>query len=115
MKSSRIFSGFSCFSTITLLAITAFGLSGARANEWSEVPSQPTPGTPPGDVSQQPQQQQQMFASPNEAVSALRSAVEANDRTALAQIFGPEFTSLQTGDKLQDQKNARHFASAMEE
>jgi hypothetical protein len=120
MKSSRIFS-FSCFSTVTVLAIAACALSGARANEWSNVPSDPTQGTPPpSDASapsaqQQPQQQQQMFASPDDAVRALRSAVEANDRTALVQIFGPEFSSLQTGDQVQDAKNARHFASAMEE
>ena len=118
MKSSRIFS----FSTITVLAITGCALTSACADEWSQVPSQPTQGTPPNDASapsmqQQAQQplQQQMFASPDDAVTALRTAVEANDRTALAQIFGPQFSSLQTGDQVQDTKNARHFASAMEE
>src|SRR5580658_4387280 len=114
MKSSRTVSSFSCLSTVTLLAIATFALTGARADEWSSVPSQPAQGTAPDDTSAQ-QQQQQMFASPDDAVKALRSAVEANDRTALAQIFGPQFQSLQTGDKVQDAKNARHFASAMEE
>jgi hypothetical protein len=109
------------------LAAAALALP-ARADEWSNVPSQPTPGSPPADASQaqlsqqpeqaqpseQPQQSQQTFASPDDAVKALRSAVESNDRATLAQIFGPEFSSLLTGDQVQDTKNARHFASAME-
>jgi hypothetical protein len=119
MRSSRIFKGFSSLSAVTLLAVAAFVLTDARANEWSSVPSQPTQGTAPPDTSaqqEQPQsQQQQVFASPDDAVKALRSAVEADDRSALAQIFGPQFSSLQTGDQVQDEKNARHFASAMEE
>jgi Protein of unknown function (DUF2950) len=113
MKSTRIFSGFSCLSAITLLAIGTLAMPEAQANESSGVPSQPTPGTPPNDTSTQPQQQQR-FASPDDAVKALRSAVEANDRSALAQIFGPEFSSLQTGDKMQDEKNAQRFANAMQ-
>ncbi|HSY43820.1 MAG TPA: DUF2950 domain-containing protein [Candidatus Acidoferrum sp.] len=115
MKSLHILSSFSCLSTVTFLTVAAFILTDARANEWSGVPSQPAQGTPPNDASQQQPQQQQMFASPDDAVKALRSAVEANDRTALAQIFGPDFSSLLTGDQVQDAKNARHFASAMEE
>jgi hypothetical protein len=121
MKSSRIFR-VSCFSTITVLAIAACALTGARANEWSQVPSQPTPGTPPDATTMQPsqpqhqaEQPQQTFASPDDALNALRSAVQAHDRTALAQIFGPEFSSLQTGDKVQDAKNAQRFANAMQQ
>jgi hypothetical protein len=114
MKSSRIFINLSSLSTVTLLAVTVFALSDARANEWSGVPAQPTQGTAPAAASTQ-SQQGQMFASPDDAVKALRSAVEANDQNALAQIFGPDFSSLQTGDKMQDAKNARHFANALEE
>src|SRR5580692_9343777 len=113
MKSLRIFNGFSCLSAITLLAIGTLAMPEAQANESNGVPPQPTPGTPPDDTSTQQQpQQQQKFASPDDAVKALRSAVEANDRTALAQIFGPEFSSLQTGDQVQDEKNTQHFANA---
>ncbi len=83
-----------------------------RADEWSGLPSSPGQlGSMPGGA--QNQQGQQMYASPQDAVKALRVAVEANDRTALGQIFGPEFQSLQTGDKVQDAKNTRHFANAM--
>jgi hypothetical protein len=58
---------------------------------------------------------QKKFKSPEDAVNALRAAVEANDRDALDNIFGPELKSLRTGDKVQDAKNARKFAAAMEQ
>jgi hypothetical protein len=58
---------------------------------------------------------ERLFASPDEAVKALRAAVEANDKTALAEIFGPETHGLLTGDEVQDANNAKRFASAMAE
>lgn len=54
-----------------------------------------------------------MFASPDDAIAALRKAVESDDQAALDKIFGPELQSLRTGDKVQDEKNARRFAMAM--
>jgi Protein of unknown function (DUF2950) len=96
-----------------------------RADEWASVPSQPADGTiaasQPANNSQadaqpesaQPESAQKMFASPDDAVKALRIAVEADDQTALDQIFGPEYTSLKTGDKVQDANNLQHFASAL--
>jgi hypothetical protein len=126
MKSSSIINYFACVGLFSLASVFVINL---RADDFNNVPSQPSQlGTvettsqtgeqaQPQQVQvyQQPasQQQQQTFASADEAVKALRVAVEANDRAALAQIFGPDFHSLQTGDKVQDANNARHFAYAM--
>jgi hypothetical protein len=56
---------------------------------------------------------EQLFASPDEAVKALKAAAEAKDQAALQEIFGPDFQALQTGDKVQDSNNAERFAAAM--
>ena len=56
---------------------------------------------------------EQLFASPDAAVKALQAAAEAKDQAALQSIFGPEFSELLTGDKVQDANNARRFAAAM--
>jgi len=56
---------------------------------------------------------ERQFSSPEEAIKALRTATEANDQTALQEIFGPEFQDLKTGDKVQDANNAQRFAAAM--
>ena len=114
MKFSNL-SGFACILTVTLSIVAAMAPVSLRADQWSGLPSSPgQPGSRPANAQDQPGgQNQQMYASPQDAVKALRVAVEANDRTALGQIFGPEFQSLQTGDKVQDAKNARHFANAM--
>jgi Protein of unknown function (DUF2950) len=58
---------------------------------------------------------QQTFSSPDDAIIALREAVESDNLPALNKIFGPEIQSLRTGDKVQDEKNTRHFATAMAE
>jgi len=58
---------------------------------------------------------QKSFASPEEAIKSLRAATEANDRSALHEIFGPKFDELQTGDETQDAKNHKNFATAMAE
>jgi hypothetical protein len=55
------------------------------------------------------------FASPDDAVKTLRTAVEAHDETALTGIFGPQVHELLTGDDVQDANNAKRFASAMAE
>lgn len=56
---------------------------------------------------------QKTFASPDDAVAALRSAVASDDEAALEILFGPDIKSLRTGDKVQDQKNREHFAMAI--
>ena len=56
---------------------------------------------------------QKLFASPDEAAKALQTAVEAKDKKALSEIFGPEVKELLTGDEVQDAKNAQKFTSVM--
>jgi len=56
---------------------------------------------------------EQLFAAPDDAVKALQAAAEAKDQAALQSIFGPEFSELLTGDKVQDANNAQRFAAAM--
>jgi hypothetical protein len=56
---------------------------------------------------------ERLFASPEEAIKALRAATEAKDQTALQEIFGPEYQELKTGDKVQDANNAQRFAASM--
>ena len=41
------------------------------------------------------------------------TAVAANDRAALAKLFGPEFHELMTGDAVQDANNTKRFAASM--
>lgn len=55
------------------------------------------------------------FASPEEAVSALRAAVEARDKPALKEIFGPEAGALLSGDAARDEANFKRLAQAMAE
>ncbi len=54
---------------------------------------------------------QQWFATPEDAVTALRSAAEDKDKAALDRVFGPEVHDLLTGDEVQDANNARNFAA----
>ena len=56
---------------------------------------------------------QRLFASPEDAIKALQAATAAKDNAALDEIFGSEFHSLLTGDKVQDANNAQKFAAAM--
>ncbi len=56
---------------------------------------------------------ERLFASPEDAITALQTATAAKDQAALQNIFGPDFQQLQTGDKVQDANNARRFATAM--
>jgi len=65
----------------------------------------------PDSSSQKPVVSEQLFASPDEAIKALRTATEAKDQAALETIFGPEFQELKTGDKVQDANNAQRFAA----
>jgi hypothetical protein len=57
--------------------------------------------------------EQRTFASPEEAIQALKSATASQDKTGLHELFGPEFDQIQTGDKTQDEKNAEKFAAAL--
>jgi hypothetical protein len=91
MKLSNKLTRFAGFLTIALLAGgCGMGSSGAE----------PKPAVA-----------QRLFASPDEAVKALQTAVEANDKAALREIYGSEIDGLLTGDAVQDADNAKKFAA----
>jgi hypothetical protein len=73
MKFSNQLTRFTRLSTIALLAggwgIFSANLQAADPNE---------------------DQPQRLFASPDDAIKALQTAVEAKDKAALLEIFGPE-------------------------
>jgi hypothetical protein len=56
---------------------------------------------------------QRTFASPEEAITALKAATEAKDRNDMRRLFGPDFDQLLTGDPKQDAKHAEKFAAAV--
>jgi hypothetical protein len=58
---------------------------------------------------------QKTFASPEQAVEALRAAVKVHDKAALEAIFGPQVHELLTGDERQDKANSRRFAKSLAE
>ena len=96
MKFLNQLTRLSSLLTISLLACT-----------WGLLPAHLQATEPkPGDA-------QQTFASPDAAIAALQAAVAANDRAALAKLFGPEFRELLTGDAVQDDNNTKRFAAAM--
>src|SRR5688500_13455476 len=65
---------------------------------------------------QQGPQQQKSFATPDEAVQELVSAIRANDKAALLTLFGPEATDLiSSGDEVADQQRAQKFLRAYDE
>jgi hypothetical protein len=55
------------------------------------------------------------FASPEDAVRALTTAVNNNDSTALAAIFGPHFDTLESPDPVQEQNDVETFAQRLNE
>ena len=69
----------------------------------------------PCAAAQQAALAQKTFVSPEEAVKALRAAVEIDDKAALRNIFGPEFHELLTGDEAQDKANSHQLAKALDE
>ena len=60
-------------------------------------------------------QSERLFASPDEAIKALQTAVQARDKAALLDIFGPQYSEVSTGDGVQDSNNAAKFAAVMAE
>ena len=101
MKSSNLLTRFPSFLTIALLAGACDVLpTTLYAAEPEATPVKPVIA-------------ERMFASPEEAIKTLQTATEAKDQSSLAEIFGPEFQELLTGDKVQDANNAQRFAAAM--
>jgi hypothetical protein len=58
---------------------------------------------------------QSRFATPEEAVQALKEAAKAKDQTALTAIFGPDRAKLLTGDAVEDNSALEHFAAHLAE
>jgi hypothetical protein len=101
MKFSNLLTHFSSLMTLALLVAASDVLPAKlQAAEPDATPANPAIT-------------EQLFASPDEAVKALQTAAEDKDQTALKTIFGPEFSELLTGDKVQDANNAQRFAAAM--
>jgi len=67
------------------------------------------------DASVNPGDKPQLFASPDEAVKALQSAVAAADLKALGVLFGPDVKQVISGDKVQDAAELASFAKIMKE
>jgi hypothetical protein len=64
-----------------------------------------------GAVAVRSQTQQQMFASPEDAVAALKTAVASHDRNALASMFGPRIKEFLSGDPVTDKNDFDEFAA----
>jgi hypothetical protein len=56
---------------------------------------------------------QRQFATPDEAVKALRAATQPHDKAALREIFGPESQDLVSGDKVEDANASEAFGKAL--
>jgi hypothetical protein len=95
--SKQIFQPATLLATVAALSIGFSPLNSSAADDSSTKPDG------------------RKFASPDEAVQALRTAAESKDQGALREIFGPQFKELLTGDKVQDAQNAQKFANVMAE
>jgi hypothetical protein len=100
MKLSNLLARFAKLSTLALGA-------GAWVVLSADLRAAEQPGPQKSAVAQR------LFASPEDAVKALQAAAEAKDKAALAEIFGPQYPELATGDQVQDANNAQKFATAM--
>lgn len=58
---------------------------------------------------------QSRFATPEDAVQALKNAAKAKDQAALTAIFGPDRAKLLTGDAVADNNALERFAAHLEE
>src|SRR2546428_1499936 len=58
---------------------------------------------------------QKLFATPEDALQALQSAVKAKDRAALGSIFGPDNEKLEAGDAVEDNNAVDNFALRLAE
>ena len=57
---------------------------------------------------------QSSFASPEDAMQTLVTAAKARDRAALAEIFGPGYDKLLSGDPVQDNRELEQFVTAVD-
>ncbi|MES2309801.1 MAG: DUF2950 domain-containing protein [Verrucomicrobiota bacterium] len=101
MKYSKPLIHFTRFLTFTLLVC----IEGALTTNIQAATTHP--------IDSKPEIREKLFSSPDEAIKALKTAVESDDQSELQKIFGPEFRELLTGDRVQDANNIHKFADAM--
>jgi hypothetical protein len=58
-------------------------------------------------------QGQQMFDTPQAALDGLKAAIQAKDKDALRQVFGPQVEDLKSGDPVEDAADLDAFASRL--
>src|ERR1035437_5832447 len=56
---------------------------------------------------------QRTFATPEDAVNAVRDAVKSKDNKELHEIFGAKLDELMTGDAVEDNADMQEFATAL--
>ncbi|MBK6724704.1 MAG: DUF2950 family protein [Acidobacteria bacterium] len=66
------------------------------------------------DVTVRAQAGQQLFASPNEALSALKAAVKSHDQAALSAMFGPRIRDFVSGDAVLDKTFFEEFSRSID-
>ena len=84
--------------------VLALAVAALVATPASGQSAKPTPA---------PRADQQTFASPEEAVAALSTAVAATDRAALTKLFGPAIDEISSGDPVADKASFESFAKRM--
>jgi len=57
---------------------------------------------------------QQLFASPNDALSALKAAVKSHDQAGLSAMFGPRIRDFVSGDAVMDKAFFEEFARSID-
>jgi len=57
---------------------------------------------------------QQLFASPNEALNALKAAVKSHDQAALSAMFGPRIRDFVSGDAVLDKTFFEEFSRSID-
>ncbi|MGZ4841776.1 MAG: DUF2950 domain-containing protein [Candidatus Angelobacter sp.] len=72
-------------------------------------------GTLPANSATSVEGKQSMFATPEEARQALMNAAKAKDQASLADIFGPDYDKLLSGDAIQDNRELEQFAAALDQ
>lgn len=58
---------------------------------------------------------QSLFATPEEARQTLVNAAKANDQASLADIFGPDYDKLLSGDAILDNRELEQFVAAVDQ
>lgn len=78
-------------------------------------PPEPATGAPAATPASGTAAQQQTFATPEEALIALREATSADDKATLARIFGPGAKDLANPDQVQEANECEAFSRHLAE